>query len=194
MSEQRQHLLAARKNLTLQQREQANHLIQHHIINSDIFKRSQHIACYWPLSHEVATAQIIESILTQQKQCYLPVVQTNKKLNFVPYTADTQLQANQHSILEPSSTENYLAENLDLVIVPLVGFDQHAHRLGWGQGHYDRSFEFMQATPRPKGPYLLGLGYQCQYSSDLVQNTWDVRLDAVVSEVGSYPTGIDQRI
>ncbi|HSP32348.1 MAG TPA: 5-formyltetrahydrofolate cyclo-ligase, partial [Halomonas sp.] len=71
---------------------------------------------------------------------------------------------------------------LDTLIVPLVGFDAKANRIGMGGGFYDRSLAFMR-RPGPS-PTLIGVAHACQQVALLPVESWDVPLQAVVSDQG----------
>ncbi|HEX6316745.1 MAG TPA: 5-formyltetrahydrofolate cyclo-ligase, partial [Gemmatimonadaceae bacterium] len=75
------------------------------------------------------------------------------------------------------------AEELSLAVLPLVGFDEHGHRLGMGGGWYDRSFAFRQERGAP--PWLVGAAFALQQMPEADAAPWDVRLDAVCTEAGS---------
>ena len=49
-----------------------------------------------------------------------------------------QLQVNSWGIQEPKHGVLTPVEKIDLVIVPLVVADESGHRVGYGQGYYDR--------------------------------------------------------
>ena len=74
---------------------------------------------------------------------------------------------------------------LDLVLVPLVGFDGAGNRLGMGGGFYDRSFAFL-GQRRWRRPRLVGVAFDLQRVDRLPRRAWDVPLDAVASERGCY--------
>jgi 5-formyltetrahydrofolate cyclo-ligase len=102
---------------------------------------------------------------------------------FTEYTAQSQLKRVKYGIAEVAEpTVIYPTTALDLVITPLVGFDENANRMGWGQGHYDRTFEFLQQRSRPTTPFLLGIAYECQKVEALTTHDWDVPLDMIITE------------
>ena len=74
------------------------------------------------------------------------------------------------------------ATQIDLVLVPLLGFDRRGNRLGAGAGYYDRSFEFLRAKPRPAQPLLVGIGYHFQEVPELPAESWDVPLDFIATD------------
>ena len=75
---------------------------------------------------------------------------------------------------------------LDLVLVPLVGFDARGHRLGMGAGLYDRHFAFLRQRRAWRRPLLIGLAFEAQKVARLAEEAHDVQLDGVVTERGVY--------
>ena len=85
-------------------------------------------------------------------------------------------------ILEPQDkAKKILAEDLDLVITPLLAFDAKGHRLGTGGGYYDRSFAFLYSNMKKK-PLMIGLAYSFQAAECLPTDPWDIALDGVITE------------
>lgn len=149
-----------------------------------IFKRSKHIACYLSTAHEFSTAPLIEAIWQAKKQCYLPIVPEKKDmpLQFSHYEYGNALHLNRYAILEPVNLNELRApEDFDIVIVPLISFDDQGHRLGTGGGYYDRTFAFLQTTSNTK-PSMIGLGYAAQQVAHLPSDAWDINLNAVLTE------------
>ncbi len=75
---------------------------------------------------------------------------------------------------------------LDLVLVPLVGFDPRGHRLGMGAGLYDRHFAFLRHRRTWRRPLLVGVAFEAQKVERLAEAEHDVQLDGVVTERGVY--------
>ena len=138
------------------------------------------------IAEEFDTYPIIEMIWRAGKKCYLPVVSAAipKSLDFYLYEKEDVLVPNQYGILEPEQTNKspFPLEQLEIVLVPLIGFDLQGHRLGTGGGYYDRSFAFLLSLPKPHQPYLMGLGYQCQAVDALPVDAWDVSLEGLLTE------------
>ena len=74
------------------------------------------------------------------------------------------------------------ARELDFVITPLVAFDEKCNRLGVGGGYYDRSFAFLNDAAS-RTVRMVGIAYELQCVAELPNADWDVRLDAVVTEL-----------
>jgi 5-formyltetrahydrofolate cyclo-ligase len=118
---------------------------------------------------------------------FLPVL-TGRQLIFAPLNKHTQLRRNRYQILEPVYTRNKCIRprDLDVVIVPLVAFDQSGNRIGMGGGFYDRTFAFMKHRATLKRPLLVGVAYDFQRVSGLQTQTWDVPMHVVITEKESY--------
>jgi 5-formyltetrahydrofolate cyclo-ligase len=67
----------------------------------------------------------------------------------------------------------------DLVLVPLLAFDRTGARLGYGQGHYDRTLAALRAR-RPVS--AIGLAFAAQEVACLPAEPHDIPLDGIVTE------------
>lgn len=154
------------------------------------FQNSQRIALYWPSDHEIDCLPILNVALTQKKHCYLPVLrlQNRQTLGFASYDSQTPVIRNRYDILEPdlSYALPINPTDLDIIFVPLVGFDKNGWRLGRGGGYYDAAFADLQRSHSKKRPKLIGLGYECQRVDTIPVDTWDWKLDAVITEAKLY--------
>ena len=78
---------------------------------------------------------------------------------------------------------------MDLLLMPLLGFDAAGNRLGNGAGYYDRLLGARLGTARRtasqwRRPLLVGLAFECQRLEHIEAAPHDVPLDAVISEEG----------
>lgn len=159
------------------------------------FQEAQRMAFYWPHDAEINCIPLITAALGQHKQCFLPVLvlDTKQQLAFASYTLDTPMIENRYGILEPELNFSYLCEvaDLELIFVPLVGFDRQGQRLGMGGGYYDATFA-SNLRPRSKKPQIIGLAYSCQLVEQLPTEHWDWSLNAVITEDRVYNFKTDQ--
>ncbi len=120
------------------------------------------------------------------KSWYLPALHPvlPGTLRFHRWHPGELLVPNRFGIGEPprGSGRFLSAHHLDIVIVPLVGFDERGNRLGMGGGFYDRTFAFVQRRHPARRPFLLGLAFDCQQVDTLTVQAWDVRLDGLITE------------
>lgn len=160
-----------------------------HLKALPVYDTSDHVAVYSAAGSELSCLRVIDLLWREEKHCYLPVLSNSypKYLEFVAYEPQDTLRENRFGILEPHQGNTFPADSLELVLVPLVGFDAHGHRLGLGGGFYDRTFAFLHEKPRGK-PYLLGVAHHCQYVDCLPEDPWDIPLDGVLTPERVYIT------
>jgi len=142
------------------------------------------IAGYWAIGGELPLNIATARLASRRQQYHLPVLVPQRRLRFAPWQLGIELQPNRFGIPEPRCSDADLLEPqaLDLVLVPLLGFDRRGHRLGSGGGYYDRTFSFLQAATRPTQPLLVGIGYSFAEQPGLPDQAWDVKMDFVATE------------
>lgn len=182
----RKRLLQLRRSIKPDERHHAAHAAVEILVHSSLFQESQTVACYFAEESEFNTSPLIELIWRSEKKCLLPVLASDNKkhLDFVFYRPSATLQYNRYHILEPVNQDHCPAAEIDLVLLPLVGFDLQGHRLGMGGGYYDRTFQFLQKDQAR--PFLLGLAYEAQHVEALPHDPWDVKLRGVLTEKNLY--------
>lgn len=155
----------------------------------DSFKSARHVAAYLAFDGEADPMELMTAAVDQGKEVYLPIiVGKSKPLAFAPWTPSTKMVKNRFDILEPKVEQAKLiaAEELDLVVCPLVAFDDNRNRIGVGGGFYDRTFAFLNEPGHDREVRLVGFAFELQKLDSIEQQTWDVRLDAVVTESRIY--------
>ena len=161
-----------------------------HLTETPAFRASKRIGCYLANDGEIETDAVIAHIRRQRKHCFLPVLSrlSHDRLWFAPAAPGAELVTNRYGILEPLVPASALvrAQHLDLLLLPLVGFDRAGHRLGMGGGFYDRSLEFLRHRRVWRKPHVIGLAYDFQQVAALPGDAWDVPLDAVVTDQALY--------
>lgn len=174
-SQLRQRLRKQRSALSTQQIALSSSALCQRFTELPEFEQAHHIALYCPFGGEIDPLGILS--LNPTKNYYLPVVKDNFQMDFRPFASAEDCIKNRYGILEPKSTEAIQPCQLDLVVVPLVGFDKHGHRLGMGGGYYDRAFEHCTESTR-----LIGVAYHWQEIDELNAEEWDVDLHAIVTD------------
>jgi 5-formyltetrahydrofolate cyclo-ligase len=186
----RRRIRQQRRNLTKYQRQKYNNLIHKNLLQHKLFIKSKHIAIYLANDGEVELNSLLNYIW-QYKKCYLPYIKStklyNRKLWFLPYSQQTKLYKNRYGILEPKNlSKKRNLWSLDLILVPLVAFDNNNKRLGMGAGYYDRSFAYLLNRKYWCKPKLLGIAYELQKVDNLPYRSWDVPLSGIVTEKKCY--------
>lgn len=186
--ETRVRLRQARKELSDSAQTQAARALLGLVGEQDFFRAAQRIAFYQQIDGEIDPGPLLDKALAEGKECFLPLIAPDKteQISFAPYSVGTELTENEWGIKEPPAPEFLESPTeLDLVFVPLVGFDKGCFRLGMGKGFYDRTFSF-KIFNRQSKPLLVGLAHECQFTEPFPIASWDVRLDLVVTAEKIY--------
>jgi 5-formyltetrahydrofolate cyclo-ligase len=175
----RQQIRNKRRALSDSEREQAAFLLSERIAASRIYQHSKHIAFYLSNDGEMDLSLLIQHAWQQGKQCYLPVLAepNTRRLWFIPYTPETKLKPNRFGIPEPVHSHSLRVRktlSLDLILMPLVAFDELGNRVGMGGGFYDRTLAFLRQRQYWHKPNLLGVAYEFQKQPQLRSNPWDI--------------------
>lgn len=182
----------ARQQLHPRQQHQHAIQVQQHLSHQCWFLNAQHIAFYWATDGELNLRPLLQYAHLHGKTCYLPVLKPQHtrwgrgKLWFAHYQPGDSVQPNCFGIPEPRSRKFRLPWQIDLILLPLVGFDANAQRLGMGGGFYDRTLAPLQLRHSGRHPHLIGIAHECQRVSCIVPKSWDIPLDAVVTECQIY--------
>lgn len=174
----RRELRERRRALPASQRIAAAEQLAGRLLALPFAPASGYVAGYWATDGEIAL-HVWQLRLPPGCIYCLPVLHEDGRLRFAPWRSGDPLVSNRHGIPEPDVTSASLlqAEDMTLVVTPLVGFDARGHRLGMGGGWYDRSFAFRHQRPAP--PWLVGAAFDAQRVDALDRADWDVALDAV---------------
>ncbi len=146
---------------------------------------SWRIAVYASLAEELDSGPLIELARARGCTVYLPRIDRHtlgRKMQFVEM--GLRHRSNRLGIVEPEGARIIGARWLDVVFLPLVGFDAQGVRLGTGGGYYDRAFEFRRWRTAWHTPHLVGIAYSFQQVETIGAQAHDVLLDAVVTEKG----------
>lgn len=175
----RKEYLQKMKSLASEQKALWDESIFQQFISSKYFFEARTIALYYSLPYEVDTLKLIKFLLANKKKVALPRMVAKNLVFYYIKSLDDLVIDNQWGIHQPRET-NQIAKvsDLDLIILPLVGFNQKRYRLGHGQGYYDRflSDDNLKALK-------LVLAYQMQeipLDVFFVDN-WDVPFDALIT-------------
>lgn len=179
----RRKLKRQRRDTSRDFRSRAARAIAAKLWQSRILGRRRDLAIYLAAGGEVDCGEIAAGAGLRNLRIFAPLI-AGKRLIFAPLEASTKLRKNRFSIDEPAvpRKRGRLPQQLDAVIVPLLGFDNSGNRLGMGGGYYDRSFAFRKQRRRWRRPLLIGVAYSFQQVEAIPTETWDVPLDAVITE------------
>lgn len=140
------------------------------IIRSEVFQRARNVMFYLPLGGEAD----IRRVYRGDKNFCVPVT---KGVDITPavYTPQTSLAKGEYSVTEPKDPAFIQKDELDLVLIPLVGADRNRNRIGFGKGCYDRFLKDMDC-------FKAGVAFGFQIIDDITPQKWDVPLDCIFTE------------
>ena len=150
-------------------------LIKKHFGNKKII-----IGGYYPSNYEVNILNFLEKASKKKFGLALPVVQSSTLMCFRLWKIKEPLYVSKFVILEPENKKKKITP--DLIIVPLVAFDDQLNRIGYGKGYYDRSLRKIKKIK--KKAVFLGMAYNFQKHKSIPINKYDFKLDYIFTEQG----------
>ena len=115
------------------------------------------VAGYWPKGKEFDCRPVLDELLKMGCVCALPIVQEESRiLKFASWKDGEELKEGPFKIMRPIH-EDYIEP--DLLIVPMLAFDRHGYRLGYGGGYYDATIFELRSK---KSIISVGMGYAQQ--------------------------------
>jgi 5-formyltetrahydrofolate cyclo-ligase len=174
----REMLLKKRQSLSRAERSQKSRVIFRSIRQHPLFQQAVRVACYYDVTPEVMTRPFLGKII-REKKLFLPRVDSLKKtLTLHRVTAlKRDLKKGTYAIWEPKrGCSKMVAGQMDLIIVPGVGFDRQGNRLGRGGGYYDGLLR------RSKKVYKIGICFREQLVKKVPMTRRDVPVNEVITD------------
>lgn len=184
-AELRQHFKQQRRSIGTAVRAQATLAINQHLIayfeQAERWPAGATVAAYMATKDEVDLHTWLAAHIAAGGSASLPRIQSSNAMTFHRYLPTTGLEPNQYGISEPTITSPRVADaDIDVVLVPLLAFDEAGTRLGMGGGYYDRYLPRLRNDAN-----IIGIAFACQQSpAPLPKADWDIPLHAVVTENG----------
>ncbi|RPA64656.1 5-formyltetrahydrofolate cyclo-ligase [Shewanella frigidimarina] len=177
----RRHVRQERNSLSTEEQSQLALIASRHMLAEIQAQSAQHVALYFTHDGELATQKLIEALWDVDVNLYLPRIHPFSKGNllFVRYDRDSVMVNNQYGISEPQLNVQHVitVDNLDMIITPLVAFDEHGNRMGMGGGYYDRTL----AQVVDNKPLAVGFAHDCQQVSQVPTDFWDIPLPVIIT-------------
>jgi 5-formyltetrahydrofolate cyclo-ligase len=174
-------LRKARRSLCVHERAAANRHICNNLQRLPAFTHAKTIAAYLAFDGEPSVSALFDDVRNATKRFLVPVIRA-QQMKFAPLSETTTLRTNRFGISEPSHHIRERTRSIDVVLVPLVGFDESGNRLGMGGGFYDRHFSFLRTRSIYFRPRLIGVAYELQHIGEIPAEPWDVPLSGIVTE------------
>lgn len=177
----RSRMLRRRRSQAAEEIKRKSHLIREKLLTFDLFQESRGVLFYLAMEDEVQTHPSIERALGMGKTVSVPLIdkEERKILPSILKNPDKELTPGSWGILEPNRKfyRPCPLEEIDLVVVPGVAFDEVGNRLGLGQGFYDRFLRKLRKRVKP-----VGLAFEFQVVGSLPFCSHDVAVDYIITE------------
>ncbi|MDH5553255.1 MAG: 5-formyltetrahydrofolate cyclo-ligase [Nitrosomonas sp.] len=177
--QQRAHLVECRKAIT-----QNDHRVWSDTITALLQQGfpelcQKNIGIYWPIHGEYDPRPVGVHFLQQGATLALPEV-TNKHtpLCFQKWRPNAPMKKGAYGIPTPEDAEQI---DIDVMMVPMLGFDSQGYRLGYGSGYFDRTL----AVIKPR-PLVIGIAFEISRIDSVDPQSHDIPMDFVVTETGIY--------
>ena len=174
---ERERLLGLRQAMPPDERRRLGALIEMEL-RAVITEAPGILGVYWPFRAEFDPRPLIEWAVGSGRMVALPVVIDKKgPLEYRAWRPGETLVDGVWNIPIPEKREIVVPA---LVLAPLVGFDRACYRLGYGGGYFDRTLASL--SPRP---LAIGVGFEFQSLETIHPQSFDVPMDAIVTDVGT---------
>lgn len=179
----RDELAARRKALTPDLIDSKGLKVQSRFLASPYYQAAHTVALYAPIRGEVPTRDILVAALQDGKKVCYPLSHVHGRiLSFRTISSEAELEPGRLGVREPTSAAELIpVEDIELFVVPGLGFGREGQRLGRGGGYYDATLRAASNRAR-----RVGLSFNEQIVDGLPTTPEDVEMDLVVSETESY--------
>jgi 5-formyltetrahydrofolate cyclo-ligase len=179
--ELRQKFLRIRRSLPTIELKLLSGEVAKNLFSMNEFQKANVIGSYVALKDEVQTESIIRSALKMNKRVIVPLTNTvNHTMIFSEIRDyDLELGSGRFGILEPK--REYMRqvplEEADLILAPLIAWDERGYRVGYGKGYFDRALSSLK-----NDTLTVGLALESQRVPKIPNDSYDVPLDVIVTE------------
>ena len=175
----RKDLIQIRKNMPKKEVLEKSKQIKKRLFEMDEFKQASSILFYVSYGNEVYTHDMVKECLSKKRNVVVPVTdKENRQLILSKLGSWNDLTQGAYNILEPKKEKMKGASifEIDLVIIPGVGFDEHGCRMGHGVGYYD---DFLKDAANA---LHVGLAFEKQIVERIPVESHDIPVDKIVTE------------
>ncbi|MBY0291849.1 MAG: 5-formyltetrahydrofolate cyclo-ligase [Alphaproteobacteria bacterium] len=165
-------MMKEQRRMLFKQHPRAGEVLSDLFFDSFDFPKQTLFGAYWPIGSELDIRPLLYELMEKGFRCALPCL-TQEGLLFHLWTLSTPLQKGPFHVLEPSSTVPTAIPNV--LLVPLLAFDRQGHRLGYGQGHFDRFLHQHKVI-------TIGIGFKGQEVDRVPHQAHDFSLDYILTE------------
>lgn len=124
-------------------------------------------------------ADVTSLIQNKDISCCVPKTYPDHSMVFYQVDQNTVYEKSSYGIREPKDGIVVTKDQIDVMIIPMVVFDEQKNRMGHGQGFYDRYLKNYRGLK-------IGIAFECQKAEMLVTQPHDVPMDLIITEDAVY--------
>lgn len=171
--------IAAREAMPPAQHASASSAIEARLKSVMAARPPQSIGFCWPVRREFDCRPLVSALVDAGwRACQPVVVKPAAPMQFRGWTPVAPMTADRHGIPVPDMPA---CAPPDVLLLPLVAFDEQGYRLGYGGGFFDRTLAALDHRP-----LAIGVGFELGRVATLQPQAHDVRLDMIVTEAGTW--------
>ncbi len=163
-----------KRTFTDEQLEEMSVPIIRRLLDNPAIKKAKTILIYNSLPDEVNTRNAIEKLKEWGKTVLLPRVIDKENLEVTVYDNPDCLKVGHYGIKESIGETFTKYDEIDVAVIPGMGFDTHCNRIGRGKGYYDRLLAKMPKT------YKIGICFDFQKLEEIPTDEHDFQMDEIV--------------
>lgn len=173
----RKELIQKRKQISKNEVLEKSRFIKKRLFEMNEFKQAATILFYVSYDNEVFTHDMIKESMSLEKNIIVPKSdRINRKLILSKLDNWEDLEEGAYGILEPKNVNQISINEIDLIIIPGVGFDKQGRRLGHGKGYYDNLLS------KSKNALHIGLAFEFQIVEKVPAEKHDVPVQKIITE------------
>lgn len=179
----RKEILYKRDSINEQIKKDKDRKIKERLLSLFEFKLSNKILLYASFRSEVGTFDLLKYCITHRKTVALPKVDKgHNRLKIYEIKDIKELARGYFGIPEPDVSEDRAmsVEDLNLILVPAVAFDEYCNRLGYGKGFYDKLLQVVKDKELKID--IIGLAYEEQIVELIPSEPHDIRMDKIITD------------
>lgn len=171
----RRNMRSLRDEIDREKRQIYSDQITETILATPCVRKAKRFFVYVSFRSEVQTHDLINRLLELNKDIYVPVIDSNDRMQVARFTSWDTMRPDAFGVLVPRDPM-LEKEEMQVAIVPGLAFTASGARIGYGKGHYDRFFADHIVKTK------IGIAFDCQIIEEIPTESFDYAMDFVISE------------
>lgn len=182
----RQILRQRKEAMNPEDRLEKSKRVCHHVMT--LIQDDETVMVYTSKEKEVNTTPLITTLFERGNPVIVPIIVKDDISLRLSYLRDfSVLVPSTFGVPEPIGNEILATgQNVDTIILPMLGFDRTGGRMGYGAGYYDRFLAKNQNVRK------IGIAFACQEYDNMPVDENDIPMDYIITEKGIVYTKVSE--